>query len=257
MSARDLRDLRSFLKVASYEAKRPSNSELKVGVFPFVTISRAFGAGGRRLARALIELMAEERDPLFSGWRIFDREECEKLVEVPELRNSLRSVLSEEYCSEIEGLILNLLGQSSAQSPIINEIFSAIRTLATVGKVIIVGRAGCCVTASLQRGVHLRLQAPEAYRIRLLQESYEMSEAALRRLIRQRDRDRARLMQSFFHKDINDNSLYDAIWNTSRVPIRTIGKATLALIRSKAQVSAEPAKDERPSLREGVLDYRI
>jgi hypothetical protein len=237
------REIKGFLDVTRYEEttgrRRPPG-----GGLPFVTISREYGAGGRRLARALLEAMETQRSPLFRGWRVFDRQLCEGLVNDAEIRGSFEALFSEEYRSEFESLVLTFLGRRSEQALAATRLFHAIRTVATRGKTIIVGRAGCCVTASLPEGVHLRLVAPESYRIRQMGlEGLEALEA--RRELSRHDRDRARLVQVYFHRDIADPTLYDAVWNTERVPMPAIVGSTLTLIAQQAGAGSEKALKAR------------
>jgi hypothetical protein len=232
--AKPLSDLKRFLDAATYDESQQLRKAPQRGLNPFVTISREFGAGGRRLARELLAVMHTRHSPAFQGWKIFDRELCEQLAEEPELRSSVNRLVSEEYQSEVEALVVTFLGEASAQSLLIRRLFETIRTLATVGKVIIVGRAGSCVTGSLPLGVHLRLTASGKSKIRRMKLSGLPDGEALKALGR-RDSDRARLVRTHFHKNIADPSLYDVVWNTDRVPFHTISECTISLIETKLE----------------------
>ena len=226
------REVKSFLDVTSYQETSAQVPDAKRGLFPFVTISRQYGAGGRKLAAALMEAMSRHRSRLFQGWRTFDRKLCEELSQDRELKHSLDSVFSEECLSEIDALVRNLLGVRLGQPAAIAAMFRAIRTVATRGKVIIVGRAGSCVTASLRLGVHVRLTAPVEYRIGQMGID-DREPAKSRRELDAVDRDRARLVKTYFRRDIDDPELYDVIWNTAKVPIPVIARATMALLEEK------------------------
>ncbi len=227
-----LSDVGRFLKVNFYEGEHPVEPDLRRGLYPFVTVSREYGAGGRTFAEVLLELMGQERDSVFHNWRIFDRELCEELAGQESSHSALRALVTEEYQSEIERLILTLLGQSSGQSLAVKKLFESIRMLATFGKVIIIGRAGACVTQSLPLGVHLRLTAPEWLRIHRLRLG-SMNPAQARKILNRTDRGRALLVRNCFQRDIADPTLYDAVWNTARVPFPTIARQTIHLIRER------------------------
>jgi hypothetical protein len=224
--------IRSFLEAARYpEYPGSSRPDTKQGLHPFITISRQYGAGGHRLARELIEVFEKQDSPLFHDWQIFDRELCEKLLSDKELNISIRALLSEEYYSEIESLIYSLLGEPRQKTLVYQKQFELIRTLATYGKVIIVGRGGCCITESLPLGIHIRLTAPLDTRAKHMR--IHGLEAKARVL--EKDRDRARLLKNQFHRDISDPTLYDCIFNTYRVSFSTIAETVVKMIEAKIQ----------------------
>jgi len=227
------REIKSFLDVTCYEDESRKRPDVHAGLFPFITISREVGAGGRRLARTLIEVMENHPSEMFRGWKVLDRESFEGMIRDERLRSAFDAVFSEECHSEIEALVRTLLGSSSAQPAAVSHLFQAIRKMATCGKVIIVGRAGSCVTASLPLGVHLRLVAPESQRIRELG-LQSLGESEARKELARRDRDRARLVQIYFRREISDPNLYDVIWNSARTPMEVIALATLTLVEERA-----------------------
>lgn len=230
-----------FLKSIYYEVGRSRSPDLKNGHYPFVTISRQAGAGGHSLAEALLTRMEKEPDPLFKGWQMFDQELCKRISEDPKLKVSMQSLLTEEYRTQVEDLLAGMVVGESSQEAVIKKTFETVRALATFGKVILVGRAGSCVTAGLPLGVHVRLAAPEPGRIRRMSERLHLSpEDAVRKMVRKQDQDRARLIKDYFSKDIDDPLLYDAIWNTGNVPMEIIASCIITIIQQR--VSSNQAK---------------
>jgi cytidylate kinase len=121
------------------------------------------------------------------------------------------------------------------------EIFRTIRTLATVGKVIVVGRGGVCVTRDLPNGVHVRLVAPPSVRILRMMELLHLSANEARELVSRTDRSRAKLIKTYFSKDIRDPRLYDVTWNTDSVSIEEIAASVIGLISSRLEKAREVA----------------
>lgn len=228
----NLFEIKRFLDVNRYLDFLPKRRHAREGLYPFITISREFGAGGRKLAATLLEQMERHPDPIFHGWQMFDRSLCEQLVSDERMRTELDGALSEECHSEIEALLRNLLGVPSINPGAVGELFRIIRVVATRGKVIIVGRAGSCVTASLPLGVHLRLVAPVDFRLRQLGWENRGKEA-LKELERE-DKDRARLVQTHFRRNIADPLLYDVVWNTGKVSFSSVARATIRLVEDRA-----------------------
>jgi len=181
-----LEDVKGFLDAVAYREGHP-HPPGRPAYHPFVTISRQTGAGGHTLAHVLFQEMKKEDDPLFQGWQVFDRELCEKLLEDPQLHISMQSLLTEEYRSEIEDAICSLLGGETPRHVVVKKVFETIRTLATFGRVIIVGRAGMCVTKGMPDGLHLRLVASEATRIKRMMSWLQVDEAQARQTVYKQD----------------------------------------------------------------------
>ncbi|MFZ5801536.1 MAG: AAA family ATPase [Candidatus Omnitrophota bacterium] len=210
--------------------------------FPFVTISRQAGAGAYTLALAVLEEMKQRGGPLFQGWHIFNHELCERIVEDAQLRVSLGNLITEKYRSEIEDMVCQLVSGESPQMRVVKKIFHCIKTVAAVGKAIIIGRGGVCLTRGLERGVHLRLVAPEAVRIENRMKYLGISADEAKKRIRQEDHDRAKLIKTFFQRDPADPLLYDMVWNTGTVPAEAIAKAVVDRIEFvRARTKGLPA----------------
>jgi hypothetical protein len=230
-------DIAKFLGgLAHPEVPHPATI-VRRGVSPFVTISRQAAAGGHTLAERLIALMeGREKSELFSGWQMFDEKLCERLLQDTDAEVSLQSLLSEEYRSQVADFIGGFFGaKQSSASLIFQKTFETIRALASVGKVIIVGRAGAQVTQGLPQGVHVRLVAPEYVRIQRMAELLGVNEKDARLAIQRQDRDRARLVKDFFHSNIDDPLLYDFVCNSEGEVFEPIAQAVICLIKQRAR----------------------
>lgn len=204
--------------------------------YPYVTISRQAGAGGNTLARALLERiqLKSYADP-YRGWRVFDREIADLLREDQTLERSSSSLLSEEYHSEIEEFFKGLVGGPTDQYKLEKATFALIRTLASVGKVILVGRAGACATAKLPGGVRIRLVAPAAWRVNNIMNLMSLSKEAAENLVRRQDHDRARLVRDFFDRDVEDLKLYDEVIDTSEIPMADAAQKVYDLVVARSK----------------------
>lgn len=225
-----LTELKRFLDASFYRGSYPVRPDLKKGLYPFVTISREFGVGGKDLAKSLVSRLSQESDPVFNDWKIFDRRLCESIIQEPALKSSIDSLLSEDYHTEVESLVLSLLGRRSVHRSSIQHLFEAIRTLATFGKVIIVGRAGSCITRSLPLGVHIRVVASRDSRLKGISSGEDEDKI---KILRKKDLDRAKLVRTHFGEDISSPKLYDAVWNKDRVSFEFISSATVELIKQR------------------------
>jgi cytidylate kinase len=210
----------------------------------FVTISRQAGAGGHQLAEKLLDLFAAQEDVrLFGGWQVFDRRLCEIVADNPAYSTSMSSLLEEEYRTKTNEFFGQLLDPTIDQDILMRHVFEVVRAVASIGKSIIVGRAGSEVTRGMGPGVAVRLIAPEEVRIAGVMEYYDLDERAARDKARRVDESRARLLKAHFRVDIDDPTRYDAVWNTGRAPIETIAESIAAGLRHKvaAAGAATPA----------------
>ncbi len=212
-----------------------SKSSIEGGA-PFVTISRQAGAGGHVVARALLDRTFEARPKaLFEGWSLFDERLAEMVAENPALKVSLKGLAEEDFVSGIQDMVSSWIAGLSPQSAVVAHLFKVIRGLASQGKVIIVGRAGACLTRAMPLGVHLRLMAPLDVRLRRVRAALGASEKEARRVVSDHDRARAALVKTYFHQNIDDPLLYDLVWNTGTVPVEVIASTTLRAVESLAR----------------------
>lgn len=239
-----LSDLRRALKHATSikelwfkkVAEEVSESGPQRTGYPFITISRQGGAGGHTLAEAVFREMEKRKDqPIFQSWQIFDNELCQMVMNDERLKVTLEFLMTEHYRSEAEDFWAEFLGNESPQQTVIKEVFKCVRTLARVGKVIIVGRAGACLTRDLPGGVRVRLVAPLHARVRSVMESMNVKEPDAKKIVEGWDHDRAKLIKTFFNRNIDDPLLYDVTWNTEQVPMEAIAAAIAEMVRQKAK----------------------
>jgi cytidylate kinase len=207
-------------------------------IHPFITISRQAGAGGHELAGTLLNVFATQEDQqLFDGWQVFDRRLCEIVAEDPAYSKSMSSLLAEEYRTKTDEFFSQLLGPTIDQDLLMQHVFKVVRAVASIGKSIVVGRAGSEVTRGMGPGVAVRLVAPEEVRIQGVMDYYDIDERTARDKARRLDESRARLLKSHFRVDIDDPTRYDAVWNTGETPIPAIAESLAVILRHKVAVA--------------------
>lgn len=227
-----------------------SGTRANPGELPFVTISRQAGAGGHLLAYVLMTDMLKqtEQRSLFEGWHVFDKEITEIVAQDPVLRDAMDVYKKSHYKSETRNFLESLFSGRDNEYIIRKKTFEVIHLLSAIGKVIIVGRAGCCVTRHLPMGVHIRLVSPEPVRIKWVMRRFKVSESEARANIRREDRDRQRLFKTYFSRDIEDPLLYDAVWNTESADLHEIAQSVITLIKMRYERKERQPLD--PSNRE-------
>ncbi|MEI7881108.1 MAG: cytidylate kinase-like family protein [bacterium] len=208
--------------------------------YPFVTVSRQSGAGGHLLSYVILTEFLKHRDnPLFEGWHVFDRELVELVARDPLLQKDMEVLLAEKYRSQFNDFVESLYTGRSEQHTLYKTTFKVVRMLSLIGKVIIVGRGGSLISADLPQGIHIRLVAPEAHRVVWMMKRFKMNKEAAREAVHKQDVDRKKLIKLFFNRDIEDPLLYDMVWNTGKVELDVITRATIDLIRKRSEPKLE------------------
>jgi cytidylate kinase len=218
--------------VREYLQKR-RNEESVCDTNPFVTISREAGAGSHTLAREIIRRLEDTLPEMGSGWEVFDYKLCHMIVQDQELSGSFNALMAEEYRSEFSQTLYDMLAGKSQQYQLYKRIFEIVRALATLGRVVIVGRAGSCITGDLPLGINIRLVADFDTRVYRMMKLLEIPEDEAVRKVREQDRDRFRLVKDFFGKDINDPHLYDVVFNTDRLGLKEMAEVATDIIRQR------------------------
>lgn len=204
----------------------------------FITISRQSGVGGHALAEEIIAVF--DRQPerqCFSGWQVFDRTVCEMVADDPAYAKNLESLLEEEYRSATADLFHQVLHRTADQDLVAQRVFLVVRTLAGMGKAIIVGRGGAQATAGMAGRLAVRIVAPMEHRVARAMEVHGLSERDARAGAVRRDRDRRRLLEANFGADIDDPLQYDLVADASRVGFGEIGEALAAVLRVRHRCS--------------------
>ncbi len=229
--------VRRYLDAMSFRLKQ-AEERAQWNAFPFVTISRRAGAGGRSLAAALEgEMRSRSRDDpaLFLDWHVFDETLLRLLTEHPGSKTRFEELLAEEYRSKAQDYVHQLLTGGPPQDLVLARVFHSLRAVAGFGKALIIGRSGACLTRDLHKGVHVRLVGSEKPCVDRLRERYGLDEGEARRRRLQLDASRARLVAAYFERDIDDPLLYDCVWNTDRVSFEEIARAVCDRVEEKAR----------------------
>jgi len=198
---------------------------------PFVTISRQAGAGGHGLARALLEELGGRPEPIWEGWQVFNEELLRRVAEDSRFD-------APKWRAEIEAFLSRHPAGTPPRDEALVNVFAALRATAARGKVVIVGRGGCCLTSDLPGGVHVRLVASKDSRLRALGRLLDVPEREAGKELEKRDSSRAKLLRSHFGKDIEDPLLYDAVFNSDRLGAGAMAKLLVGLIREQAGLRA-------------------
>ena len=233
-----LEDVERYLRVHAGELARRSSTADTTTIHPFITISRQAGTGGHDLAERIVEHFSHDEDPELGGhWQVFDQRLCEIAAADPRFARSIEPLLAEEYHTKTENLFRQILHATLDQDVVMERVFRVVRAVATIGRAIIVGRAGNEVTRGMGPAVSLRLVAPFDDRIARVASRDGIDPRAARDRTQRTDLHRARLLKSQFGVDIDDPTRYDLTINSAALAHDDITATVAELLRRRAKAA--------------------
>jgi cytidylate kinase len=198
---------------------------------PYVTISRDSGAYGITVAQMLAEYLSKHERRKDAIWAAFDKELIKKVINEQNFPEKYEKYLSESAIPAIQDIMEDMLGVHPPHETLIRQMSETIYYMARIGYVIIVGRGGNIITRGIPKGVHVRLVGSLENRVAHMKQFLDVSEKDARDYVIKEDRNRHDYIKKYFHKEINDVSLYDLVINTDTVHIedavRIIGDMVL------------------------------
>jgi cytidylate kinase len=189
-----------------------------------ITISRQFGAEGKKIGRRIadtlgyyyadediIERAVVEIYVSPEGKKIFEAEPGDKLKRFISMLNPFGTSLMELPLSDKERYI-----DGYKYVELLNLI---VPKIAREGNAVIVGRGGQYVLRGLEDTYHILLVAKEEDRIQFIENDYRVSRERTIQILKRMAKRRANLYSYFGKKDYDDPKLYDLVLNMSLLSI--------------------------------------
>ncbi len=214
-----------------------------------ITVSRAFGSGGRKIAVRVCELI----DYSFFDKRLITQVAAdvglaeEHILDFPE-----HAYIVKTFRERLTGLVGGAREQAVSLKPTLSWgglearmdedwcvelVNDAIRAAYRQGDVIIVGRGGQAVLRDQPGVLHVRIEAPLDTRQERLQEFEGMSAREARRTIEQHDRASARYLERSFKVRWDDPLLYHLVINTGQWAPEAAAQIIVAAVRQMEAAS--------------------
>jgi cytidylate kinase len=192
---------------------------------PFITISREYGCNVNPMVLELNRMLNEYEGS--EEWHAYDKDLLKKIHEDRDVNEKLLETIDTQKRSEMSEMLRNMLTDYPPQVSAHIELIKTIRTLAFQGRKIIVGRAGTVVTRDLKYGLHLRMVAPLASRVKRVQELKDMRDHhEAEKFVKEQDQKRHEFMTQYVKFDPHNPVSYDLTINTERFD----SKQTVSLI---------------------------
>jgi cytidylate kinase len=194
-------------------ASAASAGVLAASIGPYLTISREAGAGGSQIARLVGEAI---------GWEVLDRKLLECVAERYHTSPAVLELVDETTSNWITDIFGNWFHPASvSQMQYVCRLSRVILMAARAGKVVFVGR-GAQFVLPRERGLSVRIVAPQKYRIQQIMERRHLNFEEARDYVVKTDAGRHDCARQYFHHDIADPHLFDLVVNVEKLgPERT------------------------------------
>jgi CMP/dCMP kinase len=228
-----------------------------VGKVRVVTISRQYGSGGGEVAVRLAHRL---------GWQVLDHAVVEEVAESLNLTQPEAEERDERAQSFVVSLIAGarLMGNVGLQGddhPVsgladldiyARTVRGVIESAASIGNVVIIGRAAQFVLANRPDALHVRIIAPLEQRIAYVAHREQLDHAAARARILTKDSDREHYAQDVFAGDWNDEMLYDLAINTGGLDLDSVVDEIWLALERRNQYEARSGDGNKPA---GLAPY--
>ena len=218
----------------SHTAANDDGVNVKQTLHPVITISRETGAGGTTISQLLIEYIKSRKgaDP-DNPWALFDRNLIQHVLARHHLSSRLQKYMPEDVVAPVNDLVEDLLGLHPDSSQLVQHVNETIKSLASTGNVVLIGRGANLVTARLKHAFHVRLVASMETRITRIAMANHLDYNEAVEFIHRNDKARRRYVWRNFHHQIDDPQQYHMVINTSLVSFggaaRAIGGAVIGM----------------------------
>jgi cytidylate kinase len=212
----------------------PANTKKDSG--PVITISRQTGCGARGIAWLMCEELNKRKTSVKNEirWRFINREILQESAEQLNLDpKALEHVIVDKDRGIMDQIVEALSSHShKSDQKILKTVHEVIRQFGNNGKVVIIGRGGASICQDIKLSLHVRLVAPEEWRIAEIARRMDFSKAFATEYVRKHDLERELLVTKFFGKS-HDSPVYDVQLNCSRFTEKELAESIVQLATIK------------------------
>ena len=185
---------------------------------PSITISRESGAGAITVAQMVAERLNAIVKPAGTeaAWTVFHKNLAKEVLVEHKLSPELEKFMVEDARLPVESIVEELLGLHPNNWWLAQQTTKTILRLASMGRVIMVGRGAEVITQLLPYVLHVRLVAPLSERIAHAEEFYGLSPNEATMKISEEDHARRRYLRRYFDADCDNPLLYHLVINTAK-----------------------------------------
>jgi cytidylate kinase len=206
--------MENILKIYFEKQYLEQESLKPTGPVPVVTISREFGCPskpiGQMLTDALNKRMTKSSAP---RWRFISKEVVEESARKLDITSvEMNYLISSGEKGLVEDLLTSFSPLYASNRKIRKILNDVIRTLASQGNMVFVGRGSVAILQGCPNTLHIRLQAPLEWRLKGICESRGLTNAEALKLITETDKKRTALLELLLGRKFDQN-LFDIVFN--------------------------------------------
>jgi cytidylate kinase len=186
-----------------------------------ITISRQFGAGGRSLGERLCERF---------GYRLVDEIAIDELARKAKLSGDWLTAMEKEASSTLLGLLSGIVShgllyrnpaapdKEFERKKYIAFLRRLMTAMANEGGYVLLGRGAQIVLRHHPKVLRILLVAEYEDRVKFMVQRYDLSKEEAKKIIKEKESQRAAVATHIFGVDIDDPKLYHVVLNTSLIP---------------------------------------
>jgi peroxiredoxin/cytidylate kinase len=209
-----------------------------------ITISRQIGSGGDIIAKKISEILGYayfDKNLLVSEAKSLGVSE-EDIADFSEDHYKVKSIVDKillrkktvaaSLASKDNALVSKTLDEEACLSV----IQTVINSLASRGKMVIVGRGGQAILKHKIDVLHVRIVAPVAARVKRVMKDRGLSKEVALKLIEATDKAEIEYLQRFYGIDLSDPAVYDVVLNTRKMNL-DIATRVIISVASQTKVN--------------------
>lgn len=174
----------------------------------YVTISREKGAGGGQIAEAVGKRL---------GWQVLDKNLLDHIAERFHVSRPLLELVDETRSNWLHDVLATWMDRKVIPAEkYVAHLCHVIMAAARQANLVLVGR-GAQFLLPRDKGLAVRMIAPEKYRVEQIMRTEGLSRAEARRWMEDVDHGRREFVRRYFHRDIDDPHLYDLVINVEQL----------------------------------------
>jgi len=208
--------------------------------FPFVTVSRQAGAGGRSFAEKLAERLtkldpAKGNEPAWAAWdhQLMDKVAAEHGIDAAVVE-AIELARRPWFADLLSGLNSRPDPTHPDEFAVYKRLAATIRGLAKIGRCILVGRASVFITRGLPGGVHVRLVAPHDHRVRHMAAQHQITESETAALVDKLDRARQQFFRHHWPSANLDPETFTLTLNTAGWDEDTLAECVVPFVKARS-----------------------
>jgi cytidylate kinase len=214
-----------------------------------ITISREYGSGGGEIAARLSKRLQ---------WRLVDHEVVVRVAQ----KLHVSEQEAEDHDERVENLASRILKSLRVVHPTMpvaiempltmdSRAFHEARSqiiegAVASGHVVIVGRGAQAHLAQRRDVLHVRIVAPLEARIAYVMSREGLDRARAQARILRKDQERARYLETFYHRSPGDPHLYDLVLNTGILDLESAVDVIDLVLERKASRLSVPTQELGP-----------